>query len=129
MHIGTRGPVNADAAVDSARDMGYEVIPFHMFREWGIPRVLEHIHDQVGDKPVFVCYDMDFFDPAMVPGVATPTPGGALPEEGINLIRGLKGLNVIAIDINTLTPVHDPSGSSAGLAAALVAEGLGILAG
>ena len=129
MHIGTRGPVNADAAVESARNMGYEVIPFDMYREWGVSRVLQHIHERVGDKPVFICFDMDFFDPAMVPGVATPTPGGALPEEGITLMRGLKGLDIIAIDINTLTPVHDPSGSSSNLAAGLVAEGLGILAG
>lgn len=64
----------------------------------------------------------------MVPGVATPTPGGATPAEGIALMRGLQGLNVIGIDINTTTPVHDPAGSSANLAATLLAEGLGILA-
>lgn len=128
MHIGTRGPVNAAAAVESARNMGYEVMPFEQYREWGLDRVLRHIHERVGNKPAFVCYDMDFFDPAIVPGVATPTPGGALPEEGIALMRGLKGLNIIAIDINTMTPVHDASGSTANLAATLVAEGLGILA-
>ena len=76
---------------------------------------------------MFVCYDMDYFDPAVAPGVATPTPGGAFPEEGIALMRGLVGLDIIAIDINTMTLIHDQTGATAVLAATLVAEGLGIL--
>jgi agmatinase len=127
LHIGTRGPINANAAIKHARDMGYDVIPIEQYFEMGVDKVVQHIHQLVSDKPVFICYDMDFFDPAMVPGVATPTPGGALPSEGIALMRGLKGLNIVGIDINTITPLHDPAGASANLAATLIAEGLGIL--
>lgn len=127
LHIGTRGPINANAAIKHARDMGYEVIPIEQYFEMGVDKVIQHIHQLVADRPVFICYDMDFFDPAMVPGVATPTPGGALPSEGIMLMRGLKGLNIVGIDINTTTPLHDPAGASANLAATLIAEGLGIL--
>lgn len=127
LHIGTRGPINANAAIKHARDMGYEVIPIEQYFEMGIDKVIQHIHRLVANRPVFICYDMDFFDPAMVPGVATPTPGGALPYEGIMLMRGLKGLNIVGIDINTTTPLHDPAGISANLAATLIAEGLGCL--
>lgn len=127
LHIGTRGPINANTAIQHARDMGYEVIPIEKYFEMGVDKVVEHIHQLVAGKPVFICYDMDFFDPAMVPGVATPTPGGALPYEGIMLMRGLKGLNIVGIDINTTTPLHDPAGASANLAATLIAEGLGCL--
>ena len=127
LHIGTRGPVNANAAIEHARDMGYDVIPIEQYFEMGVDKVIQHIHQLVANKPVFICYDMDFFDPAMVPGVATPTPGGALPSEGITLMRGLKGLNIVGIDINTTTPLHDPAGASANLAATLIAEGLGVL--
>lgn len=128
MHIGTRGPINAEGAISHARSMGYEVIPFDDYRNMGTQSTIQHIKECAGDKPLFLCYDMDFFDPNFAPGVATPTPGGATPEEGINLLRGLKGLNIIGIDINTTTPVHDPSGATAGLGAALVAEGLGVIA-
>ncbi len=127
IHIGTRGPVNANEAIRNARSMGYEVIPIEQYFELGVQAVISRIHEVVGNRPVFVCYDMDFFDPAVVPGVATPTPGGALPAEGIQLMRGLEGLNVIGIDINTTTPVHDPAGSSANLAATLLAEGLAVI--
>ena len=127
IHLGTRGPVNANAAVKHAREMGYEVIPFDQYQSMGTDATLSHVIERVGNRPVFVCFDMDFFDPCIVPGVATPTPGGALPTEGIALMKGLKGLNVIAIDINTTTPIHDPSGATANLAAGLIAEALGVL--
>jgi agmatinase len=127
IHVGTRGPINADVAIAHARNMGYEVIPFDDYRKWDEERLIEHLRERVGNKPVFICYDMDFFDPGVAPGVATPTPGGALAAEGIALLRGMKGLNIIAIDINTTAPIHDPSGATAGLAAALIAEGLGVL--
>ena len=127
IHLGTRGPVNANAAVEHAQQMGYEVIPFELYQTMGTDAALSHVTKKVGDRPVFVCFDMDFFDPCMVPGVATPTPGGALPVEGLALMRGMKGLNVIAVDINTTTPIHDPSGATANLAAGLIAEALGVL--
>ena len=127
LHLGTRGPVNADWAIGHTRDLGYEVIPFEEYRDRGLDRILARIRDRIGTRPVFICYDMDFFDPSVAPGVATPTPGGAFPEEGISLMRGLAGLNIVAIDINTMTPVHDQDGTTAGLAATLVAEGLACL--
>jgi len=128
IHIGTRGPVNALAAIEYAESLGYEVIPFEQLRKRGEQSILQHLRQRVGNRPVYVCYDMDFFDPSVAPGVATPTPGGAMPVEGIELLRGLKGLNIIGIDINTTSPIHDPSGATATLAASLVAESLGILA-
>ena len=127
LHIGTRGPVNARKNIDYAESLGYRVIPFNEYRAMGQQELLSLINNVVGEKPVFVCYDMDFFDPSVAPGVATPTPGGAMPEEGLALMRGLKGLNIIGIDINTVTPVHDAGGSTAILAASLLAECLGIL--
>jgi len=42
-------------------------------------------------------------------------------------MRSLKGLNIIGIDINTVTPVHDAGGATAILAASLLAECLGVL--
>ena len=38
---------------------------------------------------------MDFFDPSCAPGVCTPTWGGATAREGLALLQGLAGLNLI----------------------------------
>jgi len=50
------------------------------------------------------------------PGVATPTWGGASAREGLRLIEGLSGLDIVAADINTVSPPHDVGGMSAYLA-------------
>ena len=127
IHIGTRGPVNANATIGYARSLGYEVISFDELRAWGEDKLIGHVHDRLAGREVYLCFDMDFLDPTMAPGVATPTPGGATPADAIALLRRLSGLEIVAVDINTTTPIHDPSGATAGLAAALAAECLALL--
>ena len=127
IHVGTRGPVNADGAINYARSLGYEVIPFTTMREWGEDRLVAHLHQRLAGRAVYLCFDMDFFDPSVAPGVATPTPGGANAADGIALLRKLEGLKIIAADINTTTPVHDPAGVTASLAATLTSECLALI--
>jgi hypothetical protein len=45
-----------------------------------------------------------FFDPSVAPGVATLTPEGAMPEEGHELMRGLKGLRLLPEFFNFCLP-------------------------
>jgi guanidinobutyrase len=59
---------------------------------------------------------MDFFDPAYAPGVCAPTPGGASAEDGLAIIDALRGLQTVAVDVNTVSPPHDASGITAMLA-------------
>jgi len=68
------------------------------------------------------------FDPSVAPGVCSPTWGGFTAREGIEFLRGLGGLNVIAVDINTVSPPHDVNGMAAFLAAHLAYECLLLLA-
>lgn len=127
IHIGTRAPVNAANDIAYTRSLGYEVIPFDTVREWGETRLINHMHERMRGKKVYLCFDMDVFDPSVAPGVQTPTPGGALAAEGLALVRGLKGLDIVAMDINTLTPLHDPAGVTATLAASIAGEMLALL--
>ncbi len=127
IHVGTRAPVNAEDDIAYTRDLGYEVIPYEVVRDWGESKLITHLQQRVRGKKVYLCFDMDFFDPSVAPGVQTPTPGGALAAEGLALIRGLNGLNVVALDINTVTPMHDSAGVTATLAASVAAEMLALL--
>jgi agmatinase len=88
----------------------------------GIDEVLADIHARMAGKPVYLCWDMDFFDPSCAPGVFTPTWGGVSAREGLTLLQGLAGLDIVATDINTLSPLHDVGGMSAFLAATCVIE-------
>ena len=54
----------------------------------------------------------------------TPTWGGFTAREGLQLLRGLSGLDIVAVDINTVSPPHDVNGMAAHLAAYMTYEAL-----
>ena len=78
-------------------------------------------------RPVYLCWDMDVFDPSVAPGVATPVWGGLTAREGIALMQGFAGLRIVAVDVNTVSPPHDHGGMTAFLAAHMLYEGLVLL--
>ena len=63
----------------------------------------------------------------MRPGVATPSWGGLSAREGIEFLRGLSGLDIIAIDVNTVSPPHHAQNMTAFLAAQVIYESLVLL--
>jgi agmatinase len=70
---------------------------------------------------------MDVFDPSCAPGVATPTWGGLSAREGLEFLHGLAGLDIITVDVNTVSPPHDVRNLRAFLAAQIIYEGLVLL--
>jgi guanidinobutyrase len=82
----------------------------------------------IGDRPVYLSYDMDFFDPSVAPGVCTPTFGGASAREGLAALEACGGLNLVGVNINTVSPPHDVGGMSALLAATVALGSLSLIA-
>ncbi|WP_342643860.1 arginase family protein [Rhodoligotrophos ferricapiens] len=122
LHVGTRGPTYRQDAWAHASSLGYRVIPDYLMRKRGMDDVVAEIHDMLAGRPVYLCFDMDIFDPSCAPGVCTPTWGGLTAYEGLSLIRALRGLNFVAYDVNTVSPPHDPGGMTAFLAASCMRE-------
>lgn len=57
-------------------------------------------------NPVYVSIDLDAFDPAFVPGVGTPEPGGLSWDEGLRLLRAVfERRQVVGIDVVELCPI------------------------
>ena len=126
-HIGARGTVTVPGVFEHTREKGYQLIDGATLYQRGYASVLGDIHEILGDKPVYLCFDMDFFDPSCAPGVCTPTFGGATAREGLQLLAGLQGLKLVAIDVNTVSPPHDVGGMTAFLAATVMIQCLGLL--
>ena len=116
-HIGARGPCSQADIFAYGRGHGYRIIPDQELRARGFAEVLAEIRETLAGRPVYLCWDMDFFDPAAAPGVCDPTWGGITAREGIEILQGLKGLDFVAYDINTVTPPLDSQGMTAHLAA------------
>lgn len=86
---------------------------------------LDHLEDAVKalkDKPVYLTIDLDVLDPSVFPGTGTPEAGGVTFTELITALNQVFTLNIIAADMNELSPVYDQSGASTALACKLLRE-------
>jgi agmatinase len=68
--------------------------------------------DTLGDE-VYVTFDVDYFDPAIMPATGTPEPDGFLYSETLDLFRALlrSGRRIVGLDIVELAPMkglHHP---------------------
>ena len=66
--------------------------------------------------------DIDSIDPAFAPGTGTPELGGLITIEAQELVRGLRGLNLIGADVVEVSPPFDPTGLTALIAATMMYE-------
>ena len=124
LHVGMRDTDyrGHPGIVGVARDLGYDVVTMDELVAIGVPALLERVRALMDDQPVYLCWDMDVFDPSVSPGVVTPSWGGITVREGLSFARGLRGLDVVSFDINTVSPPHDPQGQTASLAAQIAME-------
>ena len=68
-------------------------------------------------RPLYLTVDLDWFDPAVLPGTGTPEPGGYLWADFAALVNVLRQHQLVAADVVELAPHLDPSGVSSVLAA------------
>jgi len=127
-HIGMRGNASFPSVFKLGLDLGYTVIPQRDLLQTGVEAVFSEIRAKTKGRPVYPCWDMDFFDPSCAPGVCTPTPGGVSSREGLSILEACVGLNIVGISVNTVSPPHDPAGTTALLAANVVLNFLNLLA-
>jgi agmatinase len=127
-HVGVRGFTYAQGVLPRAQMLGYRVISAEDLLRRGFAQAMAEFRDSAAGRAVYLCWDMDVFDPAVAPGVCTPTWGGLSAREGIELIRTLAGLNIVAMDFNTVSPPQDVNGMAAHLCAHMMMEGMLLLA-
>lgn len=74
-------------------------------------------------KNVYLTIDMDVLDPSEFPGTGTPEAGGARYNELLAALDKITSqLNIVALDMNELSPTYDPSGISTALCCKLLRE-------
>ena len=100
--------------------------------DWGKEHVFTRLFDFEGldgalralaGKPVYLTVDLDVLDPSVFPGTGTPEPGGV----SFDVLRkavtdACSALNVVAADVNELSPHYDASGASTAVACKIVRE-------
>lgn len=114
-------------------EYNYQTHPFKVLNadfvnNEGIENTLKEIKTCVGDKPVYLSFDIDCLDPAFAPGTGTPVMGGLSSNQALQIIRGLTGLNIIGCDLVEVAPAYDHADVTSLAGATLVLEMLHVLA-
>ena len=108
---------------EDARRMGSDILSVRQVRKLGVEAVLQRI--PVG-KRYYVTIDIDGFDPSIAPGTGTPSHGGFIYYEVLELLAGLvKRGTVVGVDLVEVAPDYDHTGSTAILAAQLLLNFIG----
>jgi len=120
VQAGMRGSVYAASDLGTARELGFTVIESEELRALGSERYGELVRNNVGKRPVFLSFDIDFLDPAFAPGTGTPEVAGFSSAEALALLRALRGINLAGCDVVEVAPAYDGAGQPTALAAANV---------
>ena len=111
--IGLRGTGYSPDDFNWARDIGWRVIQAEDCWHKSLSPLMEEIRAKIGDAPVYLTYDIDSLDPAYAPGTGTVEVGGLTSVQGLEIIRGMAGLNIVGGDLVEVSPPYDPSGNTA----------------
>ena len=100
---------------------GLTILDARWLLEHGPRAAAEQVRSVVGNRPVYLTFDIDFLDPAYAPGTGTPVIGGPTTHQARELLFGLRGLNVVGGDQVEVAPAYDALGQITALAGATLA--------
>ena len=127
--IGLRATGYAAEDFDWPRKQGFRVVQAEECWYKSLAPLMAEIRQQLGKGPVYLSFDIDGLDPSCAPGTGTPEIGGLTTTQGIEIIRGCRGLNIVGCDLVEVAPPYDISGNTSLLAANLLFEMLCVLPG
>ncbi|QBF31615.1 agmatinase [Thalassococcus sp. S3] len=93
--------------------LGVNVIDAREVHETGPQAVVEKIKGILGDRPVYLSFDIDGLDPAFAPGTGTPVWGGLTSAQAAIILRDLAGINIKGGDVVEVSPPYDTTGATA----------------
>ncbi|MCP5128088.1 MAG: agmatinase [Pseudomonadales bacterium] len=123
IQIGPRATGYSADDFDWARRQGVQVVTGEECWYQSLAPLMTEFRARIGpETPAYLTFDIDGLDPSVAPGTGTPEPGGLMASQGLEVIRGCHGLNLVGADLVEVSPPYDSSGNTALLAANLVFE-------
>jgi guanidinobutyrase len=129
VQIGLRGTGYAADDFDWPRQQGFRVVTAEACWHRSLDPLMREVREQLGTGPVYLSFDIDGLDPAFAPGTGTPEIGGLTVVQGLEIVRGCAGLELVGADLVEVAPAYDTSGNTSLVAANLLFEMLCALPG
>lgn len=127
VQVGVRGTAYDTTDVEWGLEQGIRIIRIEELYERGTSHVMAEVREILGKRPSYCTFDIDFIDPTYAPGTGTPEIGGPNSYQAQQVIRQLRGVNLVGADLVEVSPPFDPTGGTAWLGASLLFELMGVL--
>ena len=129
VQIGLRASGYEAEDFDWPRDQGVRVVQAEECWYRSLAPLMAEVREQLGAGPVYLTFDIDGLDPAYAPGTGTPEIGGLTVHQGLEVVRGCRGLDLVGGDLVEVAPAYDTSGNTSLVAANLLFEMLCVFPG
>ncbi len=86
---------------------GFNILDARWVHAHSAAEVSTEIKRIVGDHKVYLTFDIDCLDPAFAPGTGTPVCGGLSSHQALEIVRGLRGINLLGMDLVEVAPAYD----------------------
>ena len=115
----------AKEGYEDAKLFGSDILSVRQIRKLGVEQVIKRVPS---NKNIYVTIDIDAFCPSIAAGTGTPSHGGFLYYEVLEVLQGLSEQNnIVGIDLVEVAPAYDPSESTQILAAQILLNFLGFI--
>ncbi len=129
VQIGMRGTGYAADDFDWSREQGFRVVQVEECWHKSLVPLMEEVRQKVAGGPVYLSFDIDGLDPSFAWGTGTPEVGGLTMAQGLEIVRGCRGLDLVGCDMVEVAPAYDTTGTTSLTAANLLYEMLCVLPG
>ncbi len=113
IQIGLRGSMYDNDDFAYGEKMGVRLVRIEEVMEKGPKAIMAEARKIVGDAETYVSFDIDMLDPVYAPGTGTPEIGGFTTFQAQQMLRELRGLNIVGADVVEVSPPFDASGMTA----------------
>lgn len=127
-HAVKEGLVNPEQSVQvgirttNDKPMGFNILDAGWVHGHSIAQLTDRIKEIVKDNKTYLTFDIDCVDPAFAPGTGTPVCGGLSSIQALQTLRGLRGINLVGMDLVEVSPPFDHAEVTALLGATLAYE-------
>ena len=129
VQIGLRGTGYSVDEYEWGKQQGLRVVQAEECWHKSLEPLMAEVRDKVQGGPVYLSFDIDGLDPAYAPGTGTAEIGGLTVPQGIEIVRGCRGLDLVGCDLVEVCPPFDQTRSTSVTAAGLLYEMLCVLPG
>ena len=126
IQIGIRSPVQREVW-DWTLAQGVHILTAQDVHAASPAAVAAQIREVVGAQPAYLSFDIDVLDPAFAPGTGTPEIGGLASWQAQAILRSLRGVRFVGMDLVEVAPAYDVAEITALAGATMVWEYLALI--